>query len=86
MADLNVWLIAVFFLLLGMIPCGIVLVTASVMDRLVALEMAGIVAVLALMLLAEGFGQPSFFDMSLAIVLLSFAGGLVFCHFLEDWL
>ncbi len=81
---MNMWLLAAFFLLLGMIPCGIVIVSATVMARLVALEMAGVIAVLALMLLAEGFGQPSFMDLALALGLLSFPGSLAFCHFLES--
>jgi multisubunit Na+/H+ antiporter MnhF subunit len=66
-----------------MLPCGIFIVRASLMDRLVALEMASMVGVLVLMLFAQGFGQPSFFDLALASALLAFPGGLAFCRFLE---
>ncbi len=86
MADMNMWLWAALVLLLGMIPCGIVVIRSSIMDRLVALEMASVLSVITLMLVAEGFGQPSFLDMALALGILSFPGGLVFCHFLETWL
>lgn len=55
------------------------------MQRLVALEMAGTLDVMVLLLLAQGFDQPVFYDLALVLALLSFAGGLVFVRFLERW-
>ena len=52
-------------------------------DGLAALELAGTITVLILMVLAEAFGQPSIFDIALAFVVLSYPSGLVFAHFLE---
>lgn len=83
---MNMWLIAGFFLLLGLLPCAFVILSAPVLDRLIALQMAGLVSTFALMVFSQGFGQPSFFDLSLATALLSIPGCLVFCHFLESWL
>ncbi len=83
---MNVWLAAAFFLLLGMIPCGVLIVTAPFADRLVGLELAGVLTILSILLLAQGFGHSSFLDLSLATALLSFPGGLVYCHFLEKGL
>jgi multicomponent Na+:H+ antiporter subunit F len=82
---MNIWLIAATALLLGLIPCGIVCFRAAPMQRLVALEMAGTLDVVILLLLAQGFDQPPFYDLALVLALLSFAGGLVFVRFLERW-
>ena len=83
---MNVWLIAASILLLGLIPYGVVCLTAPVVDRLVALQMASVMGTLILLLLAEGFHRPSYVDLALSLALLSFAGGLTFARFLERWL
>ena len=83
---MNEWLVAAFVLAIGFVPCGIVVVTGRTMDRLVALELAGVIASLLLVLLAEGFSRPSLYDLALTTALLSLPGGLVFTHFLERWL
>ena len=82
---MNVWLVAALFLLLGLIPCAIVGFREPPMDRLVALELASVITCLVLLLLAQGIHRPPFFDLALALGLLSFAGGLVFARFLERW-
>ena len=83
---MNVWLVATLALLAGLVACGIVCLRGDVVDRLVGLEMAGVVVTLALLLLAQGFGRVVYVDLALAIALLSFAGGLVFARFLERFL
>ncbi len=83
---MNVWLIAATVLLLGLVPCGFVCVRGEIIDRLIALELAGILTALLLVLLAEGLERPSLYDLALALVLLSFPATLVFTHFLERWL
>ena len=40
---MNVWLIAAAALMFGLIPCGIVVFTRDAMNRLVGLEMAGMI-------------------------------------------
>ena len=82
---MNVWLIAALVLLLGFVPCIVVLWRAPVLDALVALNLAGPLATLEVLLLAEGLKQPSFFDLALVLAALSFGGGLVFARFLERW-
>jgi multicomponent Na+:H+ antiporter subunit F len=81
----NVWLIAALALILGLIPIGFVVFREPPMDRLVALELASVISSLVLLLLAQGFHRPPFFDLALALALLSFAGGLVFARFFERW-
>jgi multisubunit Na+/H+ antiporter MnhF subunit len=49
----------------------------------VALELAGTIATLALLLLAAGLERQPFADLALAAGLLSFVGSLAFLRFLE---
>ncbi len=83
---MDLWLTAALFLILSLIPCGVVVARAPIMDRVVALQMAGVISVLILVLLAKGFRQPSFLDFSLTLALLSLPAGLVYAYFLERWL
>lgn len=83
---MNTWLIAACAMTLGIVPCGWVCVHGTVMDRLAALEMASLMIVLIMVLLAEGFARPSLYDLALALALLAFPSGLVFANFLERWL
>jgi multisubunit Na+/H+ antiporter MnhF subunit len=83
---MNLWLVAATALVLGLIPCSIVCLTAPAMDRLVALQLATVLSSLILLLMAEGFARPSYSDLALCLALLSFAGGLTFARFLERWL
>ncbi|MGH2819178.1 MAG: monovalent cation/H+ antiporter complex subunit F [Actinomycetota bacterium] len=82
---LDVWLVAAIALVLGLVPCGIVCFRSSPSERLVALELGGTIDTLVLLLLAESFNYDPFFDLSVAVALLTLAGGLVFAHFLERW-
>lgn len=80
------FLIAAIALLLGFIPCGIVIMRAGVVDAVVGLNLAGVLAALELVLLAEGLHRAPFFDLALVLAVLSLAGGLVFARFLERWI
>jgi multicomponent Na+:H+ antiporter subunit F len=81
---MNEWiLVAVVLMLGGVLPCLVVSVRASVIEGLVALEMAGVIAVLVLLLLAEGFQRQPFVDLALVLALLSFVGTLAFVRFME---
>src|SRR5512133_2398825 len=83
---MNVWLMAAGAMLVCLIPCGVVCLRGDAMNRLVGLEAAGVIAALAFLLLAEGFGRQPFADLALALALLAFGGGLVFARFLERWM
>jgi len=82
---MNAWLIAATVLLLGLVPCAVVILRGHIVEALVGLQMAGILQTVVLLLLAEGFHRPPFFDLALALALLSLAGGLVFARMLERW-
>ncbi len=83
---MNIWLITATVMLFTLIPCGIVVFKGSPMDRIVGLEMAGLVESFLLILLAQGFHRIPFYDIALAMALLAFGGSLVFVRFLERWL
>ncbi len=83
---MNPWLIAALALVVGLVPCGWVCLRGRTMERLVAVELAGLLTALAVVLLAEGFDRVSLYDLALTLVLLSFASTMVFAHFLERWL
>lgn len=83
---MNVWLIATGVLLLALVPCAVVAFRAEVLDRLVAIELAGTIAALFIVALAQGLGRSSLFDLALALALLSVPGTLVYTYFLERWL
>jgi multicomponent Na+:H+ antiporter subunit F len=77
----NVWLIGATALLVGMVPCGWVVLRSNVEDALVALQLATTVVVVVLLLLAEGFHRSSYFTVPLVLAFLGFAGSLVFVRF-----
>jgi multicomponent Na+:H+ antiporter subunit F len=81
---MNEWILAAVVLVVGGIgPCLVVSLRASVMEGLVALELAGVIAVLVLLLLAEGFQRQPFVDLALALAVLSFVGSLAFVRYME---
>jgi multicomponent Na+:H+ antiporter subunit F len=83
---LTPWLVAAVALLCVLIPCGIAVFRGTAVERLVGLEMAGIVEAMLFITLAEAFHRPSTYDLAIAMALLAFGGGLVFARFLERWL
>ncbi len=82
---MNGWLVAALVLLPGFVACGVVLWRATMLDAVVALNLAGVLASLELVLLAEGFNRPLFYELALVLALLAGVGGLVFLRFLERW-
>jgi multisubunit Na+/H+ antiporter MnhF subunit len=83
---MNIWNWTALLFLFGLLPCGWVMWRAPLSDALVALQMANGLCVLVLLLIAQGMARPSFFDLALALALLSFPGTLLFAHFFERWL
>jgi multicomponent Na+:H+ antiporter subunit F len=86
MSPMNAWMWAAAGILVALIPCGIVCYRGKLEDRLIGLEMAGALVTIELLLLAEGYGRSSFFDIALTLAFLSFGGGMVFARFVQRWL
>ena len=80
---MNGWEIAAMALLLGGIVPAVVLASRGrAIDRLVGLELASSVSVLSLLVIIQGDGQSSYLIVPLVLVLLGFAGTLVYTRLL----
>ena len=79
---MNVWLWAASALLCGFVPCGWIAVCASRIDALVALQTAGTVTTLVLVLFAEGFHRASYMGLALALPFVGFIGILLIARFM----
>jgi multisubunit Na+/H+ antiporter MnhF subunit len=82
----NAFVVAAIAMLVGLIPCGIVLLRGTIMDAVVAYEAISAIAVMVLILLAEGFRRPGEFELPVLLAVLLFGSGLVFVRLLERWL
>ncbi len=58
----------------------------TIADRLIALEAATLVCVLALLTIEQGLERQSFFDLSLAMAVLAIPSTLLFARFYRRWL
>ena len=81
---MNVWLIGATIVLAAIVPCAGVILAAGILDALMALELVGTLATLALVLIAEGLHRSSYFTVPLVLAFLTFVGGLVYVRFLAD--
>jgi len=80
---MNGWLLGVTVLLIGgLAPALWLACTGGIARRLVGLELAGAITVLAMVLVAQGFSQPVYLIVPAVLVLLSFAGTLVYTRLL----
>jgi multicomponent Na+:H+ antiporter subunit F len=68
-----------------LVPLGAVIVRRSIVEAVVALELAGVLNTLVLLLLAEAYHRPAFMDLAVVLALLSLAGGLVVARLVERW-
>lgn len=73
---------ALGLVLVGVPACLVVTARGGSLDRLVGLEVLGVVCTVVMLLLADAFGRPIYVDVALVLALLSFAGSLVFARFL----
>ena len=80
---MNAWLAAAAALLICIVPCGAIVVRATRMEALVALELVTTLSTLALVLLAEGFHRSSYMGVALVAAGVGFVGNLVYIRFME---
>ena len=83
---MNAWLWSTGGVLLSMVPCGVACFRGDLGDRVASLGMLALLATIALVLIVEGFGRPSFFDVPLTLAILCFGSGMVFARFAQRWL
>ncbi|MFF4381680.1 monovalent cation/H+ antiporter complex subunit F [Kitasatospora sp. NPDC001547] len=80
---MNAWLLAAAVLAVGGIaPCLLLGLSGEARRRLAGLNLAALVTAVVLLLLAQGFGRPSYTDLALDLAVLAPAGTLVFTRFL----
>jgi multisubunit Na+/H+ antiporter MnhF subunit len=82
----NGWLWAATALTAALVPLGVVAAVSEPLAGLVAVELAGVDAALALLLLAEGTKSQSFASLALVLAALAFAGSIAFVRFLAQLL
>jgi multisubunit Na+/H+ antiporter MnhF subunit len=82
----NGFVVAAIVMLIGIIPCGIVVWRGTAMEALVGYEAISSIVVMVLVLLAEGFGRFGELELPIVLAVLLFGSGLVFAHALERWL
>lgn len=80
------FLAAAIGMLLGVIPLGTLAWRGTVLEAVVAYEVISSLAVMVLVLLAQGFGRSAEWEMPLVLAVLLLGAGLVFVRTLERWL
>jgi multisubunit Na+/H+ antiporter MnhF subunit len=79
----NAWLIGALALLPGLVACIWVCARSDAVAGLAALELAGTLSTVELILLAEGIHRQPFIDLALVLALMSLIGSLAFARLLE---
>ena len=81
---MNEWVLAATVLFVGgLMPLVAAGLTRDTMSAAAALNLAGPVAALVLLLLAEGFHRQPFVDLAVVAAVVSFAGSVIVARFLE---
>lgn len=80
------FVVAAIVMLACVIPCGIVVWRGTAMEALVGYEAISSIAVMVLVLLAEGFSRFGELELPIVLAVLLFGSGLVFARALERWL
>jgi multisubunit Na+/H+ antiporter MnhF subunit len=80
------WVVAAGSLTVLLGVAGVAVLRGGALDRLVGLQLVGVIAPLVLVAVAMVTGYGVLLEVGLALVLLSFAGGLAYARFLERWL
>ena len=83
---MNAFTVAAVALVAGWIPLGYVMLRRRALDGLIALELAGTIAVLVLLCLAEGFHRSFEYGVAVIAAVLSWLSGMVFTRLLGRWL
>lgn len=80
---MNLWLVAAFALLPGLLACGLVCFRSDALSGLVAMELASSLCVVELMLFSEGTHRQPFIDLALVLAVMGFVGSLAFARLME---
>jgi multisubunit Na+/H+ antiporter MnhF subunit len=79
----SIWMTGAVVLVALLVPLAAVAALGSPDDGLVALQMASVVATVALLLMAKALGRGMLADLALVLGVASFVGGLAYATLLE---
>jgi multisubunit Na+/H+ antiporter MnhF subunit len=79
----NGWLWAATVLVAAFVPLAILCARLPAPEGIVAIEAAGVDAVLALLLIAQGTNRQPFGDLALVLAVVSFVGAIAYLRFVE---
>jgi hypothetical protein len=82
----NGFVIAAIVMLIGVVPCGIVVWRGTVMEAVAGYQAISSIVVMVLVLLAEAFSRFGELELPIVLALLLFGSGLVYVRALERWL
>ena len=80
---MNEWHVAACLLLVGLGACAWIVLRRDFVGAVIALDLAGVLAALALLALAEAERREPFADLALVLAVVSLAGSLIFARYLE---
>jgi multisubunit Na+/H+ antiporter MnhF subunit len=83
---MNAFVVAAVGMLVAALPCLVVVWRGRPMEAVVAYQTIGAIAVMVLLLLAEGFQRTGEFEFPVLLAVLMLGSGLVFVRFFERWL
>ena len=83
---MTIWLASILLLVPALAVPTYVAVQGNTNSRLAAVQFAGALAVLILVLMSFAFDQSSSVDLALAAALLSIPGTYLYAMFMERWL
>jgi multicomponent Na+:H+ antiporter subunit F len=83
---MSLWTGALTGLLLLLAVSSVTVGRGTVMDRVVGLQLTGVLATLTAVVLALATGRTLVLDVALVLAVLTLIGGLAYARFLERWL
>lgn len=86
MADLTAWRLAAVAFLPPLALAVLMCARGTLGQRLVAVQLAGTLATLLLVVMTFAFEQASSMDLALTLSLLAFPAALLYALFVERWL
>jgi multicomponent Na+:H+ antiporter subunit F len=81
-----IWTVCTLVLAASLVPCAGACLRGGLVDRLIGVELAGMLVAQLCVVWAVAIDRTSFVDVGLTVAVLTFGGGLVFARFLERWL
>jgi len=82
----NGFVVAAIVMLLGLVPCGLVILRGGVAEAVVAYQVISAVAVMVLLLLSQGFNRSGEFELAVVLAVLFPGSGLLYARALGRWL